>query len=298
MNVELSAPQRRLAATVRRSVERSEPDTDGWEVVDALGITELLMPEPGARPILGQLEWCLILEELGAGPRDERVARSVRIAVDVAGSATATTAADTFRQWARSRRCADGASPDPVARTGTARSSWQMSAGTAADAEPGPEIVLDVVAARRVADRELLATAAYAVGVGRRCLELAQCRASERVITGRRLIEYQGTSHRLARGAVDLVLARIGLWTAASGEDHGVPAGHRAAATVAACVAAALNCAHAAVQTFGAAGTHDPAITRLFRAAYEIPARCGSPRALWQVAGQRRLVEAGAGNAR
>ncbi|MGA4844093.1 acyl-CoA dehydrogenase family protein [Streptomyces sp. G45] len=142
------------------------------------------------------------------------------------------------------------------------------------------------------ADHDVLLCAAYAVGVGRQCLEVAQGRAADRVIAGRRQIEFQGSAHRLAEAALDLVLARIAVWHAAWYEDRGRPEHHAAAAAAAASVAAALDCAHTLVQAFGAAGTSDPDVVRLYRAAYALPRLCGSPRSLWRTAGERWLAAA------
>ena len=94
-------------------------------------------------------------------------------------------------------------------------------------------------------------------------------------------------SHRLANSAVELAGARVAVWQAAWLEDEHRRAGHRAAAAAAASVTAASACAHEAVQMFGAAGTADPVIVGLFRAAYEMAGVCGSPRQLWQSAGAR-----------
>ncbi|WP_218923787.1 hypothetical protein, partial [Streptomyces sp. rh34] len=76
---------------------------------------------------------------------------------------------------------------------------------------------------------------------------------------------------------------------------RGTPAGYLAPAAAAAAVTAALNSAHAAVQTFGAAGTSDPGVVRLFRAAYEAARLCGSPRLLWKQAGARLPAPPGEG---
>jgi hypothetical protein len=136
-------------------------------------------------------------------------------------------------------------------------------------------------------DRDLLVCAAYAVGIGRRCLEIAHARASERTIGGRLLIELQAPAHRLANASIDLAVARAGLWRLAWGEDHSVAAACWAPAATATCVTAAVNCAHEAVQIFGAAGTSDADVVRLYRAAYQTAELCGSPSELWQAATER-----------
>lgn len=161
------------------------------------------------------------------------------------------------------------------------------------DAHPGedvPDTVTDAAPATATTDRDLLLCAAYAVGLGRRCLEMAQDRAANRVITGRREIEFQGTSHRLAEAALDLALARIAVWHAAWYEDRGRPAAHAAHAAAGASVETALTCAHALVQALGAVGTSDPDAVRFYRGAYALTELCGSPRTLWKAAGERWLA--------
>lgn len=131
--------------------------------------------------------------------------------------------------------------------------------------------------------QDLLLRTAYAVGVGRRCVETAQRRAGDRVIAGRPLIEFQGPAHRLANAAFELACARVGLWrTAWEVDQHRRSNVHAAAA---AAVTAAVTCAHELVQTHGAAGTSDPSVVRLYEAAYALPALCGSPGELWRRAG-------------
>lgn len=294
MNLEPDAAQRQFVEVLRKSEEAADPAASGWEVFDAVGITGVLAPEPGSRPVLGQVDWCLVFEELGAGCRDHTLIRSVRTFLDVfTGGPGDAPAARAFRQWAQDRRAVGSGSAAPDALVwspgGEGPGVWRISAGHPAPMAALPEVELDASASRAVADRELLVAAAYAVGVGRRCLEAAQRRASTRVIAGRRLLQHQGTSHRLARCAVDLSMARAGLWRAALAEDDGEGAGHRAPAAAAASLTAALDCAHNLVQVFGAAGTSAPDIVRLFRTAYALPALTGPVRTLWQSAGMRRL---------
>lgn len=257
IDLKLDAVQQKLVDALRESDLTASPDASGWEVFDALGITETLVPEPGSPAILGQLDWCLVLEELGASCRDHTLIRAVRTFLDVYPQTP--QAAEAFRQWARDHRA--GLTPE---------------FGLLTDKEA-------------VRDRELLAIAAYALGVARSCLRAAQERAAHRIVANRPLLEYQGTSHRLAQCAVDLAVARAGLRRAASGEDDGEPAGHSAPAAAAASISTALDCAHTAVQVFGAAGTSNPEIVRLFRAAYALAEVTGSPRELWRASGKRLL---------
>ncbi|MFE9429216.1 acyl-CoA dehydrogenase family protein [Kitasatospora sp. NPDC006697] len=288
MNLGLDGAQRQLVDAVAKSEAAAAPGASGWEVFDALGLADLLVPEPGGRPLLGTLEWCLVLEELGAGCRSHAEIRSVRTFLDVF-AADGRPAAAAFRAWAAGQRAMPAA--DGVLVRRTAGGGWRIAAAlpSMSGALTGP-VGLDPTAARAVDDRELLVLAAYACGVARQCLESAQQRAGRRVVAGRRLLEHQGTGHRIARCAVDLTLARVGLWRAALGEDTGERAGHRAPAAAAACLSAALDCADAVVQVFGAAGTSDPHVVRLFRAAGALPGELGSPRRLWHEAGERRLA--------
>lgn len=237
MNLELDRDQRHLADAVRKAGSAVPPGGSGWEVLRHAGVTAALADG-------GLVEWCLALEELGAGCHDITTVR----------------------------------------------------AGLAfLDAHPGerlPDAMTTAAPAVATADRDLLLCAAYAVGLGRASLEAAQNRAADRVITGRRQIEYQGTSHRLAEAALDLALARIAVWHAAWYEDQGRPDGHAAPAAAGASVEAALTCAHTLVQAYGAAGTSDPDVVRLYRGAYALTELCGSPRGLWQTAGERWLATA------
>lgn len=132
--------------------------------------------------------------------------------------------------------------------------------------------------------QSLLVRGAYAAGIGRECLGRAQERAGDRIIAGRPLIEFQGPAHRLANAAFDLTCARVGLWRTAWEHDQGREPNVFAA--TAACVSAAVTCAHELVQVFGAAGTSRPDVVRLYRAAYALPELCGSPGELWRRAGE------------
>ncbi|MFF7976513.1 acyl-CoA dehydrogenase family protein [Streptomyces sp. NPDC007905] len=289
MNLELDPAQHQLIEAIAKSDAAEPPQASGWDVFDAIGLSALLAPEPGARPLLGTLEWCLVLEELGAGLRSHMLVRSVHAFLDVyVAQARDGAAAEAFRTWAG----AQGAAPraDEPLLLQQADGVWRF-------VDPRPpaltalpdEITLDASTAQAVHDRGLLLVAAYACGVARRCLASAQKRAGGRVVAGRRLLEHQGTAHRIARGAVDLTLARAGLWRAAQAEDEGERAGHRAPAAAAASVSAALDCAHTVVQVFGAAGTSAPQVVAMFRTACALPAVSGSPRALWAEAGARRV---------
>jgi hypothetical protein len=288
LNLDLEPAQHQLTDTLRKLAETAAPDASGWDVFDAVGISELLAPEPGAPEVLGRLDWAVVLEELGAGCRDHTLIRSVRTFLDVFVADDADVAAGAaYREWVREHRSAPSSTDVLVTRCPDG--GWQIATGVSSALAGLHRVRPTQAETQAVADRELLALAAYAVGIGRRCLELAQQRAAGRVVAGRRLIEHQGTSHRLARCAVDLTVGRVGLWRAAQGEDEGEPAGHRAPATAAACLSTALDCAHNLVQVFGAAGTSDPHVVRLFRTAYSLSAVAGPASALWRSAGARRL---------
>lgn len=217
MNLALTANHQLLVTSLRRATATAPEGTTATAVLALAGATTSKW---------GLLDWCLALEELGAGGHDV-------------------------------------AQLEPVASTTT-------------DAPT---------------DRALIAMAAHAVGVGRACLDLAQARAADRTIAGRRLLELQGPAHRLANAAVLVSDARIGVWRAATGEDAGVAAGSWAAACAAASVHAAVTAAHELVQLHGAAGTGDRHVVALYRAAYALPLACGSPRLLWERAGRQWLAE-------
>lgn len=268
MNLDLDPAQRWLAEAVGERGSSAPECASGWEVLDAVGVTDLVVPDADGVAALGLFEWGLVLEELGTSCRDIGRVLSMRSFVDALAR--------------------------PPNDRGAVRKTldlWNTLTHKASDDAMTclPDVELETDEARAVADRDLLVSAAYAVGIGRRCLELAQERASERVISGRRLIEHQGVAHRLARSAFDLADARVGLWRVAWHEDRGRRAGHRAPAVTAACVSVALDCAHEVVQTFGAAGTSDPLVVRLYRAAYSLPGLCGTPHELWRSAGARSL---------
>jgi hypothetical protein len=297
MNLELEPAQRLLAEAVSLAMDKSAASVSGWEVLDSAGLTESLMSAAGEEGSLGLLDWCLIFEELGTGCRDIALLRAVRTFLDVfvdnGGEVEAKDAAEAFRSWAGTwqfsaeeqrlavRREESGG------RDGTV--TWYATGIT-----PGALAVSvrDPAEAEAYVDRDLLACAAYAIGVGRRSLEAAQARASERIIGGHRLLERQGTSHRLAQSAVDLALARVAVWRAADAAGQGDADPYQAPAAVATSVSVVLGCAHNAVQTFGALGTSDPTITRLYGTAYEVASICGAPSALWRSAGVRWLNRA------
>jgi hypothetical protein len=221
VNLEPTANQQLLVASLRRATAAAPEGATASEVLDAAGFTT---------PRWGLLDWCLALEELGAAGHDVALLEPV-------ACSTTDTHTDTHT------------------------------------------------------DRALIARAAHAVGVGRACLDLAQARAADRAISGRRLLELQGPAHRLANAAVLVSDARIGVWRAATGEDAGTPAGSWAAACAAASVHAAVTAAHELVQIHGAAGTGDRRVVALYRAAYALPLACGSPRLLWERAGRQWLAE-------
>lgn len=289
MNLDLDRSRRRLAQAVLAEAAAQPETASGWVVFDAVGVTGLLT-EPGGGSVFGLFEWCLVLESLGVGRRELDLIREVRLFLDVFedGGGGASKA---FAAWARNARAGTQARVLAVRRTADDGSERWSTHGGPPELAGLPETTLDPAAAAAVRDRDLVACAAYAVGIGRGCLEAAQERAGSRVIAARRLIEYQGAAHRLAESAVELAGARLGVWRSAALADEGRVLGYRAAAAAAAAVAACLECAHTAVQIFGAAGTSDPRVVSLYRTAYRVTAVCGSPRALWREAGKRALDE-------
>jgi hypothetical protein len=200
-----------------------------------------------AVPRWGLLDWCLALEELGTAGRDVALAWAVHAALE-----------------------ASPAEPPALASV-VERCRTEVGGPLTGDG---------------LTDRGLIVRAAYAIGVGQGCLELAQARAADRTISGRRLIELQGPAHRLAHVAVQLAGARIGVWRAATGTS----AGSSAAACAASSVQAAVVAAHELVQAHGAAGTGDLRVVELYRLAYALPLACGSPQLLWERAGREWLA--------
>jgi hypothetical protein len=288
VNLDLGHPRRCLAeAALAQAV--AQPETaSGWMVFDAVGVTGLLT-EPGGGSAFGLLEWCLVLESLGVGRRELDLIREVRLFLDVFDDGRGR-AREAFAAWVRNARAGTEARVLAVRRTAEDGSERWSTHGGPPELGNLPEVALDPAAATAVRDRDLVACAAYAVGIGRGCLEAARERAGSRVIAARRLIEYQGAAHQLAESAVELAGARLAVWRSATLADEGRPLGYRAAEAGAAAVAACLECAHTAVQIFGAAGTADPRLVSFYRAAYRLTAVCGSPRALWREAGKRALA--------
>lgn len=289
MNLDLDPSRRRLAKAVLAAAGAQPETASGWAVFDSVGVTGLLT-EPGGGSAFGLFEWCLVLESLGVGRREFDLIREVRLFLDVFEDGRGR-ASKAFAAWVRNARAGTQAGVLAVRRKAEDGSERWSTHGGPPEFAGLPEVALDPAAAAAVRDRDLVACAAYAVGIGRGCLEAAQERAGSRVIAARRLIEYQGAAHRLAESAVELASARLAVWRSAALADEGRVPGYRATGAAAAAVAACLECAHTAVQIFGAAGTSDPRLVSLHRAAYRVTAVCGSPRALWREAGQRALAE-------
>ncbi len=141
---------------------------------------------------------------------------------------------------------------------------------------------------RDTADLVLLGRAAVTLGTAQRALVLARHRAGSRFVGGRPLIERQSTGHRLARGSAQVAVVRATVLAAGRDEDAGVAAGYRAPASAAAAAEAALLCAQALVQVYGAAGTSDPAATAAFEACQAAASAAGPAPGLWLQAGRRR----------
>jgi len=257
VNLEPTADQRALVAALRRA-SAAAPEAVAWDLFEAAGLTAAAGNDVPAALRWGLLDWCLALEEAGSQALDADLAWAVCAELNAHADRTSQ------RLDSLVRRCRAGAD------------AYASRPHAPADA---------------LSDSELIARAAYAVGVGRSCLRLGQARAADRTVSGRRLIEFQGPAHRLGRAAVLLAEARIGVWRAAAAEDAGTPAGCAAAACAAA-VDAALDAAHEMVQLHGAAGTSDRRIVKLYQLAYSLPRVCGSPRLLWGRAGRQWLADA------
>ncbi len=289
MNLSLDSAGRQLIAAIRDRAAIAPASASGWDVFDLIGLTPVLTADGDSQP-LGLLEWCLIFEELGALGRDLAQMRSVRTFLDVfvweSEGRDPGSSAEAFAGWVAARRSAGHATLSM--RRSLPSSAGQEQAWHAAVSTAAAELSAEAPASRMSVDRDLLTCAAYAVGVGRRCLEIAQDRAGERVLGGKRLLEHQSTAHRLAEAAVCLALARVGIWRCAGGRDEPQLGDHRLLAAVADAVMAGLACSRAAVQMFGAAGTSDPVMTWPYHTAHGMTAVCGSPRALWESAGDRQ----------
>jgi hypothetical protein len=289
VNLDLDHSRRRLAQAALAAAAAQPQTASGWVVFDAIGVTGLLT-EPDGSPPFGLLDWCLVLESLGVGRRELDLIREVRLFLDVFDDGRGRARA-AFAAWARNARAGTQARVLAVRRTAEDGSERWSTRGGPPELGGLPDVALDPAAATAVRDRDLVACASYAVGIGRGCLESARERAGSRVIAKRRLIEYQGAAHQLAESAVELAGARLAVWRSATLADEGRVPGYRATEAAAAAVTACLECAHTATQIFGAAGTSDPLLVWLHRTAYRLTAVCGSPRALWREAGQRALAE-------
>ncbi|MFD7921591.1 acyl-CoA dehydrogenase family protein [Streptomyces sp. NPDC059740] len=215
-------------------------------------------------------EWAEALSRAAAAGRETRTLLAERTVLDVFGPGA----------WG------GGAAEQPVAVSTAADGSARWSLGP--DDAPVRRAELTADRARAVADRDLLAHAAVAVGTAERALVLARRRAGSRTVAGRPLIEMQSTGHRLARVAALVAVARISVRRAAQDEAAGVAAGHRAPAVAAGAAEAAFAVSHALVQVFGAAGTGDPAAIAAFEACQAAGAAAGPPAELWLQAGRRR----------
>lgn len=158
--------------------------------------------------------------------------------------------------------------------------------------EPAASVKLTPQQSEGIADRELLALAAVAVGTAQRALVLARKRAGARIISGRPLIELQSAGHRLARAAALIALARAHVRAVCRDEDAGTGAGHRATACAAGAAEAAFACSQALVQIYGAAGTSDAEATAAFAACQSAASAAGPPARLWLEAGRRRALHA------
>ena len=261
MNLQPTVNQRSLVAALRRASATAPDGTAAWDVLNAAGLTSAAGRDVPDVLQWGLLDWCLALEELGTAAHDAVLALAVHASLDAFQAAGERLRDAPRRLESVVRRCRAEAGVPP--------------AGSPADS---------------LTDRGLIIRAAYAIGIGRGCLELAQARAADRTVSGRRLIEFQGPAHRLANTAVLLADARIGVWRAATGEDAGTAAGSGAAACAATSVGAAVDAAHELVQAHGAAGTSDQRVVELYRAAYALANTCGSPQLLWARAGRQWLA--------
>jgi alkylation response protein AidB-like acyl-CoA dehydrogenase len=139
-------------------------------------------------------------------------------------------------------------------------------------------------------DAAFLRHAAFLLGLADAALSLARDHSRRRQQFGRPLIDFQTVSHRLAALAAEaeglVLLAHEAAWR----HDTGLPGGPYPAQTAAAAADHALATTRLAVQLHGARGivADDPPDVAYRLAATE-STRLGTPQALWQLAGLRRL---------
>ncbi len=143
----------------------------------------------------------------------------------------------------------------------------------------------------RHGDAALLRHAAFLLGLADAALSLARDHCLRRQQFGRPLIDFQTVAHRLAALSAEakglVLLAHEAAWR----HDTDLPGGPYPAQTLAAAADHALATTRLAVQLHGARGivAGDPPEVAYRLAAAE-STRFGTPQALWQLAGLRRLA--------
>lgn len=143
----------------------------------------------------------------------------------------------------------------------------------------------------RLLGAAFLRHAAFLVGLADAALSVASDHARRRQQFGRPLIDFQTVSHRLAVTAAEADGLTLLMHEAAWRHDAGLPDGPYPAQAAAAAAEHALAATRLAVQLHGARGIvagDTPDIA--YRLAAAESTRFGTPQALWQLAGLRRLA--------
>ncbi|HEY4021078.1 MAG TPA: acyl-CoA dehydrogenase [Pseudonocardiaceae bacterium] len=173
---------------------------------------------------------------------------------------------------------------DAAVSAGGSRLSFTATAGT-----PLPGITDADIEGH--GDAAFLRHAAFLLGLADAALSLARDHCRRRQQFGRPLIDFQTVSHRLAALSAEaeglVLLAHEAAWR----HDTGLPCGPYPAQTLAAAADHALATTRLAVQLHGARGivAGDPP-ELAYRLAATESTRLGTPQALWQLAGLRRLA--------
>ncbi|MBB5805002.1 alkylation response protein AidB-like acyl-CoA dehydrogenase [Saccharothrix ecbatanensis] len=293
MDITLGPAQRELRGLVRDQLADVVPDDPHavWKKLAATGLVELALPADQGGLGLGHADLCLVHEELGARLCDGRFVRGAHVVLDlwapdsaaVAELRRRTPAVDAGRVVPLGPAPHDGPRPEVVVDVADGNRRWEPATGES-EVDTSP-VSADVVDAALHRDR--VRGAAYHVGVARRAVELAADRVATRLLGGRPLVERQASAHRLARAAIAVELARVEVWEAACALDAGVDR-HLSRTALATAVEAAITAAHAVVQLHGAAGTSDPAVGAVYRAAYGAVDVWGPPSVLWRAAADER----------
>lgn len=140
--------------------------------------------------------------------------------------------------------------------------------------------------------RGRLRQAAYLLGLGQGAYDLAVTHARQRRQFDRPIMEFQAISFPLGRSAIALSALRLSISHAAWLADTGAAFASAAVEALAQAAELALGTCRHGVQTHGARGmSRETQMHRYYQRVRQESTRCGSPDALWQEAGLRRLRE-------